>query len=104
MDLEREWERWYHGQEGWTLRSERFWDDAKAGNINTMRDWLRAAWLEGVTRGARESREVLRDWGTAVSGCAPGPDHPRNLTEVFDRAADNLDDHWIRILGPDQKT
>jgi hypothetical protein len=50
---------WFNELEGFGLRSERFWEDAKQGHTPRMILWLKAAFEEGRVEGVGQSAGAL---------------------------------------------
>jgi hypothetical protein len=96
MNLEKEFDKFFHEIENYCLRSERFYDDVMVIRNSKreplthyneiMEAWLQAAFNAGAKAMAEDTLGTLRDFGNAVAGI----DKTRNLTEGFDAAADNL--------------
>lgn len=48
IDLDQQFEEYFHEPEGFSLRSERFYDDVKHADPDMMTLWLKAAFEQGA--------------------------------------------------------
>lgn len=103
VDLDVKFMEYFHEQEGFGLRSERFYDAVNDGdnpNLDeTMKAWLQAAFIQGARVMAQDTLDTLHDYGTAVSGingvCLTG-------SQAFDSAASNLMLYYTQVLEDDK--
>lgn len=92
IDLNEKFLEYFHEQESFSLRSERFYNEIDAKNLSK---WLEAAFIQGARVMAQDSLDTLRQYATAMSGI----DKPLlNTTQSFDSAADNLMIYYTRIF------
>jgi hypothetical protein len=101
IDLKKEFEEYFHELEGFTLRSERFYNSFsaipnKTALATSMKLWLEAAFIQGARSMAQDTVDTLRDYGTAVAGV-----NGVYVTQskAFDIAADNLMTYYTQILS-----
>lgn len=100
IDLDAKFNEWFQENEGFALRSERFYDsltqfkttDALASSLVL---WLKAAYMHGVVTAAQDSSDTLLDYATALAGCPPEQKTP---TESYDESARNLIQYWDGVL------
>lgn len=97
-DLNKKFEDFFYELEGFSLRAERFWDDFSNMTPNERKraeQWLRAAFIRGAEAMANDTLETLGDYGTAVAGI----DEPKyNATQCFDKARENLEVYFNRVI------
>ena len=100
INLDEKFWEYFHEQEGFGLRSERFYDSLEAFSNQSalaasMKLWLQAAFVQGARVMAQDTVDTLRDYGTAVAGI----DAVCYTSEqAFDAAADNLMVYYTQIL------
>ena len=100
IDIDVKFDEWFYENEGFALRSERFYDsltmfkttEALASNLIL---WLEAAYMHGVVTAAQDSSDTLLDYATALAGCPP---EQKTHTESYDEAARNLIQYWDGVL------
>ncbi len=101
IDLKKEFEEYFHELEGFTLRSERFYNSFsefsnKTALATSMKLWLEAAFIQGARSMSQDTVDTLRDYGTACAGI----DYPHfTQSKAFDIAADNLMTYYTQILA-----
>ena len=100
INLDEKFWEYFHEQEGFGLRSERFYDSLEAFSNQaalaaSMKLWLQAAFVQGARVMAQDTVDTLRDYGTALSGIECQGVTP---TQAYDDAADNLMTYYTQIL------
>ena len=105
IDLTAKFEEYFHEQESFGLRSERFYESMEAFSNKpalaaSMKLWLEAAFIQGARVMAQDSVDTLRDYGTAVAGI---DEVCYNRTEAFDASADNLMLYYTKIIQDAEK-
>ena len=104
IDLKEKFQQYFHEQEGFGLRSERFYADIESQRLKEdsvlMKTWLEAAFIQGVRTAAQDTVDTLRDYATAVAGI---DDVYYTRTKAFDVAADNLMVYYTQILQDIEK-
>ena len=48
IELNQQFDEYFHQLEGFCLRSERFYEDVKTADPDMMTRWLRAAFMQGA--------------------------------------------------------
>ena len=96
MYLKKEFLNFFNAQEGYTLRSERFYSEFEAGALREKRIilWLEAAFLEGARVMAQDTLNTLGDYSVAVAYIN---EKHYTLSEAFDKAKDNLTVYFTQI-------
>jgi hypothetical protein len=110
IDLNEKFQQYFHEQEGFTLRSERFLDDLATIMLNAQKDimsdpivmtkWLEAEFIQGARAMAQDTVDTLRDYATAVAGI---DEVCYTSEQAFDASADNLMTYYTQILQDDEK-
>jgi len=100
VDLKAKFQQYFHEQEGFGLRSERFYDSLDAFSNKpalaaSMKLWLETAFIQGARAMAQDTVDTLRDYAAAVAGI---DEVCYNRTQAFDAAADNLMTYYTQIL------
>lgn len=105
IDLNKAFLNYFNESEGFSLRSERFYDDVRsiltnpalssASRNKLMRGWLEAAFIQGARTMAQDTLDTLGDYATAVAGI---DEKVYNRSEAFDAAKDNLMVYFTQIL------
>ena len=101
INLENKFNEWFHEDEGYSLRSERFnlsmlaFSTNEASAINLIK-WLNSAFMAGAKVAAQDSCDTLRDYATAVTGIE---EPKRNLSEAFDESSANLLCYWTQVFN-----
>ena len=93
IDLKEKFQQYFHEQEGFGLRSERFYED-----LDSLRDltkWLEAAFIQGAQVMAHDTIDTLRDYATSVAGIN---EVCYTSEQAFDASADNLMIYYDQIL------
>ena len=103
IDIDAKLQEWFQEQEGYSLRSERFYDSLdqftnKAALASSLVRWLEAAYFHGIKTAAHESSDTLLDYATTLAGCHPESKTP---TAAYDEAAKSLIEYWKEVLGDD---
>ena len=97
IDLQEKFLEYFNEQEGYALRSERFYEEFESGMMREKRiiEWIKAAYLQGARDMAQDTVETLGDYACAVSGCKPEVIKPE---EVYDRAQNSLMVYYTKVL------
>lgn len=98
---EKAFENYYLEQEVFGLRAERFAQDVASADVPKMKEWLRAAFLQGAQLASKDVLDALSDFGTATAGLP----EMRTSSAAYDLAADGLrhyfSDVWADKLPGD---
>lgn len=100
INLNTKFQQYFHEQEGFGLRSERFYDSLEAFSNKpaltaSMKLWLEAAFIQGARTMAQDTVDTLRDYATAVAGI---DEVCYTSEQAFDAAAENLMLYYTQIL------
>lgn len=97
IDLEAKFKEYFDEQEGYALRSERFYAEFESGIMREKRilQWMEAAYIAGARAMAQDTLDTLGDYACAVSGLDPELIKPE---EVYDRAHSNLMVYYTKVL------
>ena len=100
INLNTKFQQYFHEQEGFGLRSERFYDSLEAFSNKpaltaSMKLWLEAAFIQGARTMALDTVDTLRDYATAVAGI---DEVCYTSEQAFDAAAENLMLYYTQIL------
>jgi hypothetical protein len=98
IDLKAEFEKYFNEQEGFGLRSERFFADVELTQPERNKlliQWIEAAFIQGARIMAQDTIDTLRDYGTAVVAF---DDLTYSCTQGFDMSADNLMTYYTQVL------
>ena len=99
IDLKKKFEEYFNEQEGFGLRSERFYTDIESQRLREdavlMTKWLEAAFIQGARAMAQDTVDTLRDYSTACAGI----EYPHfTQSKAFGHAADNLMTYYTPLL------
>lgn len=86
FDLDDKFQEYFNEMESFGLNSEQF--HAEELTHDKVKQWLRAAFVQGAKVMGDHSVEILYDYGTA---CAGLDDEHYNDTQAFDMSAKNLE-------------
>ena len=100
IDLKEKFQQYFHQQEGFGLRSERFYEDLDIQRLYSedcvvMTKWLEAAFIQGARTMAQDTVDTLRDYATAVAGI---DEVCYTSEQAFDASADNLMTYYTQVL------
>lgn len=99
IDLKEKFQQYFHEQEGFGMRSERFYVDIESQRLKEdavlMIKWLEAAFIQGARTMAQDTVDTLRDYATAVAGIN---EVRYTCEQAFDASADNLMTYYTEIL------
>ena len=99
IDLKEKFQQYFHEQEGFCLRSERFYADIEAQRLMEdavlMTKWLEAAFIQGAQVMAHDTIDTLRDYATSVAGIN---EVCYTSEQAFEASADNLMIYYDQIL------
>ena len=93
IDLKEKFQQYFHEQEGFGLRSERFYADSDS--LRDLTKWLEAAFIQGAQVMAHDTIDTLRDYATSVAGIN---EVCYTSEQAFDASADNLMIYYDQIL------
>ena len=103
LDIDHEFEQYFHELEAFALRSERFDQDLdlisdlpKPQRLEFMQAWLHAAFCEGAKRMAEDMLAALGDYACAVSGTEQDPKY--KTEQCFDIAQENLESYVNQVF------
>lgn len=103
IDIRAKFQEWFQENEGYALRSERFYDSltqfkTTESLASSLILWLESAYMHGVETAATDSCDALLDCATALAGC-----HHESKTpaQSYDEAAKSLIEYWKEALGDD---
>ena len=104
INLKEKFQQYFHEQEGFASRSERFYDSLDAFSkkerfYDSMELWLEAAFIQGAKTIAQDTVDTLRDYATSVAG---GQVYYTS-EQAFDDSADNLTTYYTQILQDAEK-
>lgn len=100
-DLDEKFDEYFHELEGFSLRCERFFSDIDADlppakKAERLRQWLRAAFIEGARVMAQDTLDTLGDYGTAVAGI---DEVVYNRSQAYDAAQESLHVYFTQVLS-----
>jgi hypothetical protein len=96
IDLKEKFQQYFHEQEGFGLRSERFYADSDSlRDLVVMTKWLEAAFIQGAQVMAHDTIDTLRDYATSVAGIN---EVCYTSEQAFEASADNLMIYYDQIL------
>lgn len=104
INLKIKFQEYFHEQEAFGLRSERFaedynnrlWYEDSQKKFDVMAEWLEASFLEGARVMALDTVETLDVYSDLVAGI---DETHYNKTQAFDYAKDNLMMYYTQILN-----
>lgn len=98
---EKAFETYYLEQEVFGLRAERFAQDVASADVPKMKEWLKAAFLQGAQLASKDVLDALSDFGAATAGLP----ETYASSAAYDLAADGLrhyfSDVWADKLPGD---
>lgn len=100
IDLDKRFDDWFNKQEGFGLRSERFYTsliefNTREAQAASMLLWLKAAYLHGIRVAAHDSVATLGDYATACAGLDA---ELTTATQCYDNSADALGYYWTLVF------
>jgi hypothetical protein len=105
MNIEKSFLEWFDEPEGFSLRSDRLYNDVvdiinsvsfSAGDdMKIMTAWLQAAYRQGARDMAQDTLDTLGDYACALAGLEPEVIKPE---EIYDRAQANLKIYYTKVL------
>ena len=99
IDLNDAFMEYFHEQEGYALRSERFSDDAQMQDSDRRERllvmWMEACFIAGARTMAQDTLDTLGDYATATSGL---PQETMTPSERFDRVHQELMVYFAKVL------
>lgn len=96
INLDDEFLKYFHENEGFHLRSERFYEDCCNSDPAVLVKWIKAAYMEGARCISKDTIDTLYDYGTAVAGINSVTYTP---SESFDNSAVNLESYFNKVLN-----
>lgn len=100
VDLKEKFKEYFNEVEGFSLRSERFFEDLRAADNEALAErmtaWLEAAFMQGAKAMAQDTLDTLLDYGTATAGLQ---EPKRNPTECYDAAHEALLHYFMYEVG-----
>jgi hypothetical protein len=104
IDLKEKFQQYFHEQERFGLRSERFYADIESQrtieDAIVLTKWLEAAFIQGARAMAQDTVDTLRDYATSVAGIN---EVCYTREQAFDASADNLMTYYTQILQDTEK-
>ena len=99
IDLKQAFNDYFHEMEGFSTRSERFYDVLEACPISRRqalaKGWLEAAFIAGTRAMANDTIEALGDYATSTSGIN---EVKYNISEAYDIASADLRAYYKKVL------
>ena len=99
IDLDEAFKDYFHGLEGFSIRSERYYDDCEISDDQNrhriMTLWAKELFIAGARAMANDTIEALGDYATATSGIN---EVKYNVSEAYDIAAVDLQAYYDKVL------
>ena len=95
IKLNDEFAKYFHENEGFALRSERFYNDMINADPAVLVKWIKAAYMAGARRAAQDAVDTLYDYGAALAGIDTVKYTP---SDAYDTAADDLMVYFTKAL------
>tara|TARA_R110000868_G_scaffold67757_1_gene200817 strand:+ start:540 stop:884 length:345 start_codon:yes stop_codon:yes gene_type:complete len=105
IELKEKFLEYFNEQEGFSLRSDRLYDDlsfmvfnpgcTSAKRMEIITKWMEAAYRQGARDMAQDTVNTLGDYATALAGI---PEVVYTREEAYDAAKDNLMVYYTKVL------
>ena len=103
IDLKKKFQEYFYELEGFSLRSERFFDEFKFESAQEQKiiKWLEAAYRQGACDMAQDTVDTLGDYAAAVAGLKSEMVTP---DQVYDKARSSLIAYYNDVLDETEDT
>lgn len=95
MNIDRDFGKYLHEQEGFATRLERLYEEAPGMSVGRIIEWMHVAYQQGARDMAQDTVDTLGDYATALAGI-PEVVHTREA--AYDSARDSLMVYYTQVL------
>lgn len=105
IDLKEKFNEYFNEQEGYSLRSDRYFDDITTMMVDSqysvdyrvklLTRWMEASFIQGARIMAQDTLDTLRDYATSMSEIDSSE---KNTSQCIDNAADYLMIYYTKVL------